>query len=235
MQTQSSIISRRRWPLATLVIAVAVLAIFAGGEAVQSLLQYDAAAIRSGQWWRLFTQHLTHWDSSHLFWDSVAFLVLGAACELRHRARFLVCLALTAPLISLALLANLPWLYLCRGLSGLDSALFAVVVWQIVADKREGEAKPDGRRVLAGGIAALLFVGKCLYEHRTGAMLFVNNAPDGPVVVYLAHLAGFACGLAVAVALHFRGLGRRVRGCGRRLPLCRAGAGGWGAGCGGRW
>ncbi len=198
MKTQTSI-SLRRWPLATLVIVLAVLAIFAGGEAIQSPLQYDAEAIRSGQWWRLFTQHLTHWDSSHLFWDSVAFLVLGAACELRHRARFLACLALSAPLISLALLANLPWLYLCRGLSGLDSALFAVVVWQIaVENTREDEAKPDVRRVLVGGIAALLFVGKCLYEQRTGTMLFVNNAPDGPVVVYLAHLAGFACGLAVA-------------------------------------
>lgn len=235
MKPQSSI-PRRRWPFATLVIVLAVLAVFAGGEVVQSLLQYDAAAIRSGQWWRLFTQHLTHWDGSHLFWDSVAFLVLGVACELRHRTRFLVCLALSAPLISLTLLANLPWLYLCRGLSGLDSALFAVVVWQTaVENTREGGAKPDARRVLVAGIAALLFVGKCLYEQRTGAMLFVNNSPDGPVVVYLAHLAGFACGLAVAAALHFRGLGRRVRGCGRPLPLCRAEAGGWGAGCGGRW
>ena len=236
MQTQTSIISRRRWPLATLVIAVAVLAIFAGGETVQSLLQYDAAAIRSGQWWRLLTQHLTHWDSSHLFWDTLAFLVLGTACELRNRARFLACLALSAPAISLVLLGNLPWLHLCRGLSGLDSALFAVVVWQIaVADTRKDEAKPDIRRVLVAGLAALLFVGKCLYEQWTGAMLFVNNAPDGPVVVYLAHLAGFACGLAVAVVPHFKGLGRRVRGCGRPRPLCRAGAGGWEAGCGGKW
>jgi rhomboid family GlyGly-CTERM serine protease len=178
-------------PVLTAIVGLTVLAVFVAGDMVQRWLQYDAAAILSGQWWRLLTQHLTHWDGSHLAWDVLVFLILGTVCELRNRRQFSLCLALAAPVISLTLLAGVPGLAFCRGLSGLDSALFALLLCQIAGSDRR---KPAPSLDLAGA-AALLFLGKCAWEYYTGTTLFVAHSAGSPVPMPLAHLAGFVCGL----------------------------------------
>jgi rhomboid family GlyGly-CTERM serine protease len=178
------------WPLWTAGMALAAVLVYASGEAVQEVLQYDRGAMAGGALWRLLSQHWTHWSADHLIWDVVVFVALGAVCELRNRRRFLSGVGSAAVAISVGLMLLSPSLLTCRGLSGIDSALFAL----LAADwLRQG----GGRRLL--GIAAVvLFLGKCTFEHVTGTALFVDAAATATVPVPLAHWIGFACGVACA-------------------------------------
>src|SRR4051812_18393576 len=87
-------------------------------------LQFDRSAIAAGQWWRLFTGHLTHWGSEHLAWDLLVFFALGVICETTDRRRFVTVLGAPSLVIALSVWALLPHAQTYRGLSGLDTALF---------------------------------------------------------------------------------------------------------------
>ena len=191
---------RTQLPLLTLALATLALVLPAFGEGVQGLLQYERGALAGGELWRLFTQHWTHWSAEHLVWDVLVFLALGAVCELRDRRRLLLTLAVSALAISLALTILAPGLVTCRGLSGLDSALFALLAadWLGWADLVRGRAGDGGWRRLTGGLALGLFLAKCGYEQATGETLFVPVDASGMVPVPLAHLVGFLSALFVA-------------------------------------
>ena len=66
--------SPARAPVAReLIVAVMVLGVLAlGGQRLRMLLQYDRAALATGEWWRLVTGHLVH-----LGWDHLALNVAG--------------------------------------------------------------------------------------------------------------------------------------------------------------
>ena len=49
--------------------------------------EYNREAILHGEWGRLLTGHLTHWNFDHLFWDAATFLLLGVACVWRSVGR----------------------------------------------------------------------------------------------------------------------------------------------------
>src|SRR5258708_38375144 len=85
----------RRIPGASLLlVAFAVAASLLPGAA--EWMQYDRLAVAHGAWWRLLTSHFVHWSVDHLFWDVLAFGVLGWMCEREGRARFLNCVILSA-------------------------------------------------------------------------------------------------------------------------------------------
>ncbi len=102
-------IDRRSWTwlaetrvLLTLTLAGLGLALAAVPGAAR-LWQYHREAILTGQWWRLFTGHWTHWNADHAAWDLAMFAVLGMACE-RLSPRRLIALLVGSPLaISLVL------------------------------------------------------------------------------------------------------------------------------------
>jgi rhomboid family GlyGly-CTERM serine protease len=52
--------------VAPLCLAVVLLAVFAAGDTAALWLRYDRAGLESGQWWRLLTAHLVHYDGAHL-------------------------------------------------------------------------------------------------------------------------------------------------------------------------
>ena len=106
-------------------------------------LAYDRHAIAAGELWRLLTGHFVHWSPAHLAWDVGTFLVLGAACEARSRQRFLACLAGSAIAIPAVVWFWLPELQRCAGLSGIDSALFALLGAELVRERR-GRHSPGG-------------------------------------------------------------------------------------------
>jgi rhomboid family GlyGly-CTERM serine protease len=174
------------FPLWTALLAAAAVALYGLGESVQGLLHYDRGAVLTGEVWRLLTQHWTHWSVDHLLWDVLVFAGLGTVCELRNRRRFLCSVATAAVAISLGLLYLLPHVPTCRGLSGLDSALFAMLALDWL---RRG-----GRQRALGGAAVVLFLGKCVSEQAIGMALFVKAAEAAMVPVPLAHWLGFACG-----------------------------------------
>ncbi len=183
----------RRLPCASLLLALAVLAVFLC-PGLADLLEYRRAAVLSGQWWRLVTGHFTHTSPINLAWNLGAFLALGAVCEAADRARFRLALTVSVVAIPLALVVLSPATAAYRGLSGAASSFFALLV--VLAVRR---SLRDGRRavallVAAAGAAFFLKVG---YEALLDRPLFAVDG-SGFVPLPVAHLVGAAAGLAAA-------------------------------------
>ena len=151
---------------------------------------------RGGEAWRLVTCHFTHFTHEQLAWDALAFLGLGIACERRSRAAFHATLLASAVVIPLAVLAFDPRIGAYRGLSGIDAALFALLV-------------VSSRNWLLGAA----FAAKVAFEMATGGGVFVADV----MVVPVAHVAGAVVGLLVSFRAQ-RGIPRRL---GTVVPMPR--------------
>jgi rhomboid family GlyGly-CTERM serine protease len=172
----------RRIPCASLLLG-ALAAVIYSFPALAEALQYDRSAVLRGELWRIVTCHWTHWSLDHLLWDLAVFVGLGAACEQMDRCRYLVGLAAATILIPLSVVIFLPSLETYRGLSGLDSTLFALLV-VLNLDKR-----------LSLGVGFFVaFLLKTAYELATGGTVFVSS-PTDIVSVPLAHAVGAAVGI----------------------------------------
>lgn len=158
-------------------------------------LQLDRAALDRGELHRLLTCHLTHWTADHLFWDAVVLAALGAWAERLDRARALVCAALAAIAIAIAVWA-FTGVATYRGLSGVDSAIFALVATLVA---RRALASGDRGALAAAAAAGGSFLGKTLYELTTGATMFVDSAAADMVPLPLVHIVGASVGLIVGV------------------------------------
>ena len=158
--------------------------------------EYNREAILHGEWSRILTGHLTHWNLDHLFWDAATFLLLGVACVWRSVGRTVATLLGATAAISASLLLFQPEMATYRGLSGLDSALFtllAAMIWR--------ESRRDGRWKL-GAVAlaaAAAFLAKAAYESATGTTLFVDSSAAGFIPLASAHLIGGAVGAFVGL------------------------------------
>lgn len=197
----------RRLPGASLLIALtAVLIQFCPG--VAAWLEYDRAAIASGQLWRIVTCHLTHWSVDHLVWDVAALLVLGALCETSDRRGMLRCVAAAAVLIPASIGWLMPDLPFYRGLSGIDSALF---VWLATTLLRECliARRPDWAAVVITVLCA--FVAKTGFEFVTGQTLFVDSTAATMIPIPLAHVVGGL--VAILCGLHRSPSPRRLDKC----------------------
>jgi hypothetical protein len=81
-----------------------------------------------------------------------------------------------------------------RGLSGVDSGLFVLLLMQLAGD---GVRRKERIWVALPGLGLAAFLGKIAYEYLTGATLFVDSAAAGFVPLPAAHLLGAATGLVV--------------------------------------
>src|SRR5207237_7417440 len=107
----------RRAGGASLLLALLAVLIFFLGARAASALQYDRTAVLAGQWYRLLTAHLTHWNADHLFWDVMMFAGLGFVCE-QHDARgFYITVGASALLVTLSVLIFCPAMHSYCGLS----------------------------------------------------------------------------------------------------------------------
>ena len=138
--------------------------------------------VRGGPLWRIATCHFTHFTYEQLAWDGLPFVLLSLACWRRDARTFYATLLASIVVVPLAVLAFAPHIDTYRGLSGLDSALFALLV---AGDKR--------LRILL-----VPLVAKIAFELATGSTLFVTNLGSGVVGVPVAHVAGAAIGLLMA-------------------------------------
>jgi rhomboid family GlyGly-CTERM serine protease len=183
----------RRLPYASLLLAAAavLIALLPAGAA---RLQYDRLAIAAGEIWRLGTGHWTHVAGDHLFWDVLAFVVLGVPCEQYGRGAFVACVAGASGCIALALWVGMPHLQLYRGLSGIDAALFMLLTVTLL---RPALCARHWGWVAALAGVCLAFLAKVGYEAVAGATLFVNSQAGHMVPVPLAHGVGAVTGLVV--------------------------------------
>ena len=181
-----------QFPFCTLLIALLVAAVwFLPG--MQEWLEYDQRAVTQWQLWRLFTGHFVHYTIDHLGWSLGAFIVLGTLCECADRKQYLILLLLSAIGISVTLWAALPELSYYRGLSGLDSALFAVCCIKIIKERIRNHEWAWAALILLCGFG---FIAKIVYEWLTQRMVFVT---DHFIPVPQAHLTGAAIGLLFAL------------------------------------
>lgn len=203
----------RRFPFLTAVLSTVALAVWANPGA-DAALQFDRGEIGGGELWRLVTGHWAHWGADHLTWDLIVFAVFGALLERRSRRGFVVVVAGAALAISGALWFSAPQFQFYRGLSGLDSALFAAFFAQLL---RDAWRKRSTLESTVPVLALLGFVGKSAYELATGATLFVA-ASSTFTTVPLAHLVGAMAGVACVMGNQMQ------RVCERRgahaLPGC---------------
>ncbi len=179
-----------RIPCTSLLLTAAALVIHALPGAT-TMLQYDRTAIAAGQLWRILSGHWTHISASHLFWNVVAFLLLAVPCERLNRFSFYACLTSSAILIPVALWVTAPQLLTYRGLSGIDSALFALLLATLLIEEI------PRRRLLPLAtlcVLSLLFVTKTIYEAATAQTIFVDSQGSQFVPVPLAHIMGAIIG-----------------------------------------
>ena len=183
----------KRLPFLTLFFAALAVVIHAM-PGVTEMLQFDRSAFSHGEIWRLVTGHFTHFGADHLRWDVIAFVAFGSLVEFRSRRAWCYCVAISAVIISFGVNWLQPQFVLYRGLSGLDSALFAFVATDLL---REGRRTRDKLMVALGSVALTGFLAKCVYELATGRTLFVD-AGDAFHPVPLAHLLGAVVGILTA-------------------------------------
>jgi rhomboid family GlyGly-CTERM serine protease len=218
MSDPKSVLSpHRRLPWATLLLSSIAVGVFLQPK-LAPFLAYDRGRISNGQVWRIMTCHWTHYSASHLFWDLLMFVVLGAVCELRSRTAMLASVALSALLIPAAMWFALPTLNTYRGLSGIDCALFMMAAGNLARttlDNNEPGPRTQAtpvRRVALFRLAAITLTGlllaKEIVECAISRTVFVNNIGGGFVPVPLAHLVGAAAGMVAGRLPPARGKSR---------------------------
>jgi rhomboid family GlyGly-CTERM serine protease len=193
--------SLRRLPWLTLTVGASALLIHLW-PGLATVLEYRRDALATGELHRLLGGHLAHWSATHLAYDLGAFLLLGIAVESRGRLRWAVTVGGTAVLSSLLLGWLRPEIAVYRGLSAIDSALFAAFATELVGSALRERRGPLAPRLAALGLPALL-VAKMVYEAVTGTALFAEVG--GVAVLPELHLVGALVGLGAAVSVGWPG------------------------------
>jgi len=183
----------------TVWLVLAAVGIFCCPSASR-LAEYDRSLLGAGEVWRIVTCHLAHWNFDHLVWDTFALAVLGVMCERRTRAGWLICLIAASVAIPAAILLLQPEMATYRGLSGLDTALFAMLAVLVLHEKWSDR---DWKQVAVVFVLLAGFAGKIAFELATGGTVFVDSAAGHFTPAPLAHLVGVLAGGFVGV-MHIR-------------------------------
>lgn len=174
-----------------------------------SVLVYDRSLIATGEYWRLLSCHLLHWSSSHLWYNCVVFLLLGAWCELQDSGATPRLYLLSVLLISAVLWLSAPQLQWYCGLSGI---IAAQVVLALRSTWLQGQDRWE--RTLFTLIFAGLLLKIC-YEQFSQQSVFASMDSIPPSA--LAHLAGMLSGFLLPL-----GSAEPIRCCRERVSgnLC---------------
>jgi rhomboid family GlyGly-CTERM serine protease len=155
-------------------------------------LRYERAAILQGEWWRLLTGHLVHFDLHHLLLNLAGLVLIAALFPTEYSVGSWIFIVLASVLaIDVGFLALRPSLVWYVGASGvLHGALAAGAIkwWQ------------EQPRALASALTAIL-LGKLGWEQMHGALPLSGSMP----VIVDAHLFGAAGGACAGAALWVKG------------------------------
>jgi rhomboid family GlyGly-CTERM serine protease len=184
--------SPTRYPVTITVSLLALLIHFV--PALNEFFQLDFDAVAGGQVWRIWTGHLSHFDSQHLFWDLLMFIGLSGACEKCAPRQIAAAVLLMGGAISMTVRLFCPEVAFYRGLSGIDTGLF---VWFAGMQLFDALDQRDATGGLLWAAPFLALIGKLVYEAATGQTLFVDSDGFAPLVE--AHLAGVAIGMLICL------------------------------------
>jgi rhomboid family GlyGly-CTERM serine protease len=156
-----------------------------------AVLVYDRQAVLAGELWRLWTGHLVHFSSGHLFYNLLVMAVAGCLLERGSSPRFGFFCFTAAGLIGAALLAFKPQLRIFGGLSGLA---VGAVLYLAVQGIRQG-----GGRLTLSWMLFFLSAAKLLAEALQGEAIFAASASQSFVPVFLAHWVGALTGVLFGI------------------------------------
>lgn len=182
-------------PHASMLLTAFAIAIhFSSG--LRTDLLYDRCALSRLELWRLVTCHWVHLSWEQLFWSTITFCVLGSACEILDKKKYYTAVAISALVIPAAIWCGLPNLAIYGGLSGLDCALYTLMLTLLI--KREANIHNwVWVSVYAMGLVGLL--AKIIYETATGQTVFVSHVHTKIIPIHLAHLVGGSIGIIVGI------------------------------------
>jgi rhomboid family GlyGly-CTERM serine protease len=176
------------WPALAGVAFALALPLALGPDGVHAL-RYDRSAIGDGEWWRLATAHVVHFDATHWAMNLAGLALLWWLFVRDARpAEWAIAVAASASTVSGGLWFLRPDLAWYVGASGVLHGAWAaagVAAWR--------------RWPLEGGVTLALLGAKLALEQRHGA-LSTDLGAALPVVTD-AHLYGAVGGLAAALAL----------------------------------
>lgn len=181
-------------PRVTVAIALSTLAI-SYSPRLASLLTVDFESLGVRTLPAMVSCHVAHWSTQHLFWDLLMFFVLGWHLEKSFAKPYYFTLIASSLLIPLGVQLMQPEIASYRGLSGIDTALFALLCTsKLISGYREGCQKSIALFLLL----LLAMWGKLLFEFSTGGVMFVRNDNFTPVPA--AHLFGALIGTVIGVS-----------------------------------
>ncbi len=164
-------------PIVGALLAATILLTFFSALRESLKLHPDAPHI-----WQFFSCHLVHCTFASLFYAALSLAVLSI---LLSRRELFMTLLLSAPIVSIAVLAAHPELSSYCGLSGVNCALFAVFALKLYRERKS-----------LGISAFIVIVAKTLLEIHADRTFF---ATSGFIPVHVAHLAGIAAGTIVCI------------------------------------
>lgn len=147
---------------------------------------------------QLLSCHLTHWSWEHLFWDLGMFAVVGRLCEKATPRAYYVALLSSGLCIPAGVMLSNPEIDVYRGLSGIDTALFALLASRAML---RGWARSERSSVVTFGCLLGLLWCKIGFEFYSGSVLFVQQPNFLPLP--MAHAVGAILGSVVALIYRF--------------------------------
>lgn len=198
-------IAPRSIPWGTTVVATASAVVSSVPALGTALVLDPSSGLASLPTW--LTSPLVHHTPSHLFWDVLAFLVLGAWLEARSRRMWATTVMLSAAAVSGWMALTMPSGGVFGGLSGVDAAFVGATV--VLLARSADRVERWGAALLGIG-----FVAKLATELTGGDAVFAGGG--GVIHVPAAHVIGAAVGAAIA------GLAQGLR----TVPMGRSNASG---------
>jgi rhomboid family GlyGly-CTERM serine protease len=169
-------------------------------------MEFHGEAIRQGEVWRLLTGNLVHFNRAHFYLDVGVFMALGLLYERYFAWSYPWLLLVLALAAGLGGLVFWPEPTVCRGLSGVDSGLFAAALCVEFA-----LAAQDRTRWLWVAPAAMIFAIKNAYELATGHSFFGTEALLGPAKLATeAHTAAIVAAVAFCLCALMAGHWPRI-------------------------
>ncbi len=160
---------------------------------------FQPAAVRHGEWWRIFTHPFVHVTWYHLLLDASAFFLLYNGLlesKVAHRLAYVLASGMGSLLLSWLVAPAIATNGLC-GLSGIAHGLMAVSAVEMM--NGQSPRSPEWR---IGAFTFALVVGKAAYEAITGHNLFdflYFGLVGDPVA--MSHAGGIVGGLLTTVSL----------------------------------